>query len=69
MCYLLGSSTKRNSSFLLFGTSPYLLGMLQAQIAGMPSLQARLQESSSFEESFGRKTDFTTGLVKFANVK
>ena len=43
--------------------------MLQTHIAGMPNLQARLQESLSIEEPFGWKTHFTTGLAKSANVK
>ena len=53
MRHLHGSAKERHSSFLLFGTSPDLSGMLQTEITGMSSLQARLQESLSIEESFG----------------
>jgi hypothetical protein len=53
MCYLFGSTQERRSCFLLFGTSLDLFGMLQTHIAGMPNLQARLQESLSIEEPFG----------------
>jgi hypothetical protein len=42
MRHLYGIAKERHSSFLLFGTSPDLFGLLQTHIPGMSSLQAKL---------------------------
>ncbi len=41
MLHLHESAKERHSSFLLFGTSPNLFGLLQMYIAGMSRLQAK----------------------------